>query len=141
MKIRGERLQWGNPVDGYQYKIPASGDRPEGEAQLIYKRVSDTLPEVQSILSNHGLQPDDKIAHLNEFYPNGRGRDEEVGEHMREGVGTAALDFLIGQCISQGAKAIYVFSVTSSMQSFLSKKEFETFGPNNCHHVKILKAS
>jgi len=141
MEIQVEGLQWDEPVDGYHYKIPALKDKPEGEVQLIFKRVSDMLPEVQEVLSAHGLKPEDRIAHLNEFYPNGKGLDEKTGEHMKRGVGTEVLNFLTEQCIAQGARAIYVFSVKPSMRSFLLKKGFETFGSKNWHHILILKQS
>ena len=139
MRIIEEKLQWEKPVDGYQYKIKPSEQTPEGDAQLIYKNADETIEEVRSVLLAHGLQLGDRIVQLNEFYPNGRGLDEEVGEGMRKGVGTSVLADLEVRAIAQGAKAVYAFSMKPSMQSFLKKMGFEVFGPKNCHHIKILE--
>lgn len=97
MQITEDKLQWENPVDGYQYRIRSSDDAPEGDAQIIFIYVHDTLAEVQLVLLSHGLRPEDKIVQLNTFYPNGRGLNEITGEHMRRGVGTVMLDPLYCQ--------------------------------------------
>jgi len=123
MDIKRDRLEWEKPIDGYDYTIDSGKDRPGGRAQLIYKTPVQTLPEVRYFLFDRGLRPEDKIAHLNEFYPNGP--RPEAFEHMRQGVGGEVLEHLEAEALSEGAKAMYVYSQNLEMRGFLRKNGFE----------------
>ena len=138
MDIKEEGIAWEQPVEGYRYKIVSpEGTSPTGDAaELIYITANDALAEVRSFLLAHGLAAEDRIVHLNQFYPNGRGLDEATSENMRQGVGGAVLKYLEAKAVEQGARAMYVYTVKISMQNFLSKNGFENPGFKNSY-VKI----
>ena len=121
MRISEEKLNWENPVDGYEYKILHTDGEREGDAQLIYKQVDDLPPDLQSVLLNQRLALNDKVAQLNKFYPNGSGLNEEKRENMGRGVGTRVLQHLEIQAINKGAKAIFVYTLKKSAQNFFQK--------------------
>lgn len=132
MDITEQRLQWPTPIDWFQYKIDHRWD-----AQLIFHGIlRHTWDEVFNLLINYGLNPEDKIVHLNEFYPNWRGLNEETSENMRNWVWTTVLEYLINKSISNGAKAMFVFTWKESMRTFLIKHGFIKI--DNDRYVKIL---
>ncbi len=114
---------------GYQYEIRFPDDR-WGDAQLILRPIRDykVHTTVYEALERAGLKPDETLAHLNEFYPNGRALNEETGEHMRESVGSEMLNVTTVDALEMGAKAMFVFTAKKSMRSFLGKKGFAQHG-------------
>lgn len=105
--------------DWYQYRIEFSNDK-EWDAQLIYQFVKNrTWTDVFDVLIKHWLDPNDKMVHLNEFYPNWRGLNELLRKWMRNGVWSKVLDFLITKAIREWAKAMYVLTWRLSMKAFL----------------------
>lgn len=137
MKMSETKLDWESPVNGYNYRVNLK-NRPEGRAQLILRLVSELDQKVQRVLSRQGIQAIDTIAHVNRFFPNGGIRDEEIDERTRTGAGTMALCFLEARAALDGAKAMYVCSTESSMQSFCRKRGFVSFGKRSAHQVKLL---
>jgi hypothetical protein len=124
-----EKLNWSAPVDGHSYTFQADDERV-GDATLIYKPVEryKNSQRIYRGLIALGLEDSDKIAHLNEFYPNGRGLDEDLAENMRKGFGSTALEHLISESVNEGAKAMYASTDKRSMQRFLEKKGFVHLG-------------
>ena len=126
------KINWrSSPVDGDQYTF-LFPDNIKGDAQLIYQPLSDwTLgyggKGFYHALSTQGMSDDAVIAHLNEFYPNGRGLNEGTNERMRTGRGSSALSYLWDESIKRKARIMYVFSGAQSMQAFLMKKDFIRF--------------
>ncbi|MEK7103688.1 MAG: hypothetical protein AAB870_05050 [Patescibacteria group bacterium] len=140
LKVVKKKLQWENPIDGYQYIFTFPNDIL-GDAQLIYCQLKDWRYEhsgrdFYKALKVQGLHDGDTIAHLNEFYPNGRGLSEKTSEKMRLGRGLKALNFLIQEAIKKEAVVLYCFSGKDSMQSFLAKHHFTKF--NEWRYYKIL---
>lgn len=130
------------------FSINVFPDRPDkkGDAQLFFQSLDDMVgsdknDKVAIVFSERDIKPSDIVAHLNEFYPNGRGLDEKKDEHMREGVGTLVLNQLIDEAKANGAKVIYVFTGKVSMVNFLKKHGFECLdaGRNWHRFFKILE--
>lgn len=127
--ISRKELNWNKPVRGHEYTFKEGAK--EGDAMLIYKSVRDlSFPhsKLRPSLQTMGFQESDIIAHLNEFNPNGRGLDEEIEKNMRQGTGTRALQHLIAEALSNGAKAMYVFTGKRAMRDFLTKHGFQDIG-------------
>lgn len=136
MKISEQKLQWKEAIDGYQYKIEFPDDI-KGDARLIFETLIERIGTyIFQVLVRKGLNKEDKIVQLNEFYPNGKGLDEKNGENMKEGRGTTVLDYLIKKAIAEGAKAMCAFTGKTSMQSFLLKHDFEEV--TKYRYIKIL---
>ena len=111
---------------GFDYVV--EGREKTGNGQLLFNTVRSryidgSQNDVYLKLLEEGLKDDDIISWINEFYPNGNGLDEETGEHMRGGVGSALYDDMVKDSIEYGAKAIIAISMKKSMQNFLLNKQ------------------
>lgn len=115
-RIERAPIDWG--VDGYQYRI-LHADGRTGDAQLLFTRQNESHTKL-NIQADSGL-----LAHINEFYPNGRGLDENSGENMRAGCGSEILNVLLADAAERRAELAYVFTGKPSMQAFLKKKDFQ----------------
>ncbi len=115
---------------GYNYNFFFQEGRLQGMAEILFSLVKsyDCLPPVSQLYRELGLQPDQSVAHLNRFYPNGQGLPDD-SELMRRGVGTAALELITADAKEFGAKGMHVFSGRSGMKHFI-RKNFEVFYPN-----------
>lgn len=133
-------IPWLKDFEGSAYEIAVPGREGRGEAQLIFRPAVEYLKDTSNyaIFAALGLTDQDTVAHLNEFYPNGKGLKEKDAPEMRQGVGSATLEFLMSEAKKQNAKIMLVFSGKQSMQSFLQKKGFTSFGAKNLLHVKTL---
>ncbi len=142
-----EKIEWQNPVDAIQYHFtfPENPERRPGDAQLFFYVFKDFMPRnrqdllVQQ-LEGAGVQPDDLLAHINEFYPNGRGLKEEDTASMAKGVGSQAYEILMQEVTRRGAKAIYAVTATGRkrMEEFLKRKGFNEIGQERGLFYKIL---
>jgi len=127
-----EKMEWNDPAfegDQYKFEFPLDSERREGDAQMVYRkldwfgRIKDD--KLHTILTERGVKPDEIIAQINEFYPNGRGLEEDIEKYMKGGYGSEVLNFLIDESKAKGAKVIFVFSIKSKMHNFLNKHGFE----------------
>ena len=137
-RVERSEIYW---TTGYDYKFIFEEDRPNGDAQLILNRLRSNQSLTKYIgIENLGLNPDDVHAHLNEFYPNGRGLDEQSGEYMRQGIGTEALELIINDALEQNARVMFVYTSKESMIKFLDKNGFTFYGPNDRMAYKLLES-
>ena len=128
-KITKNPIEWYKPEIAIQYDIIFNGNRPNGDAQLFLRKVSDYEDSIfyQELLSL-GVDQDGVLAHLNEFYPNGRGLEDDNPEHQkltRLGIGKTVLEKITNDALEHNAKVMYVFSTgRKSMIDFLEKNDF-----------------
>ncbi len=141
-----EKMKWNDPSfegDQYTFEFPYENERQEGDAQMVYRklerfgRIKDD--SLYAVLTERGVKSDEIIAQINEFYPNGRGKEEDIEKYMRGGCGTEALNFLIEESRAKGAKAIYVFSGKEKMKDFLNKHGFEPVSDKKKKYEKFFK--
>lgn len=136
MEISEKKLYWQNPVDWYQYKINLPDNR-QGDAMLIYQNAKFRVwTEIIKVFTQLGLEPNDKVVHLNEFYPNWRWLNESIWKYMRTGLWTKILKYLIKISKHRKAKAMFVFTWNSSMRNFLLKHWFTKVDDD--HYIKML---
>ncbi len=110
----------------YEYAIiPATTQtRPFGEAAVTFESAAaHRAGRHYSEFTGSGLQPEDTVASIDIFYPNGYGADERP-DLTRNGVGTAVLGQITEDSLAFGAKAFYVFTGKDSMKAFLAKHSF-----------------
>ena len=127
----------GGSCCGIKYVIENPG-RKNGEAEILFRTVDETLQEIRQLFLDWGLHDEDPIVHLNIFYPNGKGLNESRRENMGNGVGGMVLNQISDTAVSRGRQAIYVFTIKKSMQAFLRKNGFHTFGYKNTLFAKKL---
>lgn len=143
------KLDWDNPlINVYEYKFqfPQNPERKDGSARVIYKTLSyfDNVEgniELSRILTKKGIKPTDIVVHIKEFFPNGRGLGKNIlSQYERHGFGTEILNFIIKESITEGAKAVYVFTLKDRMANFARKnlKPFDEKDSRNCRFYKIL---
>lgn len=146
-----EKLEWDyQGINVYQYKFnfPLNPERQKGNARVIY-RTLDYLNNIEGnielsrVLTKRGIKQTDIIAHIKEFFPNGRGFElgVDINKYMRQGFGTEILNFLFEESKANDAKAVYIFTTKEKMINFLYKRGFESVDekdPRNSRFFKIL---
>lgn len=141
-----EKMEWNDSNfegDQYKFEFPFDNERQEGDAQMVYRtlewfgRIKDD--KLYAALAERGVKPSEIIAQINEFYPNGRGQEENIEKYMRGGYGTEVLNFLIEESKAKGAKVIYVFSGKEKMKNFLNKHGFEPVNNEKKKYEKFFK--
>ena len=130
-EVERSHLEIGNRR-GYSYRFIFEGDGPEGNATVLFDPVK-YYDDSNTIMSERfrelGLQPDQTVAHLNEFYPNGMGIPD-TSPLMGHGVGTAALELIVSDAKERGARVMHVFSTgRPGMVTFMEKRGFEVYSP------------
>ncbi len=128
-------LSWEN---GYDYVIRfADPARPAGDAQVVFKPVEAyQFTKHGKRFLEEGLKPEDIVANFVEFYPNGRGLDEDKGEHMRAGVGTKVLERIVQDARERNAKVLFGLTAKTSMRTYAQKHGFTCVG--NYHVYTLL---
>ncbi len=106
--------------------------RPQGKTSLYFKKLERLNQELRleeslfSVLSELGVQPQDTVTRIEEFYPYGEGlTEEELKKYSRHGLGTILLKFAEMDSKQENAKATYIVSETDSGTSFFRKKGLE----------------
>ena len=95
---------------GYNYRI-LHPDGRVGDAQLVFASVDQfNRMGLSTSFGDAELRPDETLAHINEFYPNGRCLDEFSGEYMRTGVGSAVLQIMKKDALEQGSSVMFAIS-------------------------------
>lgn len=116
---------------GYRYRFIFQGDRPEGEATILFDPVGyyNACPPMAERFRELGLGPDQIVAQVNEFYPNGKGIPDD-SPLMGQGVGKAALEILVEDARERGGRVMHVFSTgRPGMVQFMARHGFETYAP------------
>jgi len=118
-----------NERNGYYYQFMFQSGRLQGMAEVLFSPVKsyDCLPPVSQLYRELGLQPDQRVAHLNRFYPNGQGIPDD-STLMRQGIGTAALELITADARESDVKGMHVFSGRLGMIRFM-ERNFEVFDP------------
>lgn len=115
---------------GYSYKFIFDGDRPVGKVEVLFHPIR-LYDQWDTTISDRyrelGLKPDQIVAHLNRFYPNGEGLPND-SELMGQGVGTEALEIIVADAREQGASGMHVSSTRPDMIRFM-EKHFKIFFP------------
>jgi len=117
----------------YFYSINFSDGRPNrGVVDLMINRVRayrDNFAVYESStlhfheLVEAGLEETDYVAFLKTFFPHGEYKSaSEVSDYTKKGVGSTVLEELIKDSVEHGAKMMYVFTNSESMQKFLAEK-------------------
>ncbi len=123
--------------DGIHYKV-VSPFRPEGDATLIFRPFNDEIElifeEYHDTLSREGLNPEDVVADITYFYPNG----ENNKPCMRQGVGSQVLAAITEDALARNAKALIVMTNSDSMAGFLEKHNFTPVS-DGYHYYKLLE--
>ena len=143
--VRIRDIQRSPVSNGFEYKILFYDDRPEGYVLLYFFPVtfyrdggisdmvgiSDSewdhrpINELYTVLIGNGLKPDDTVANLNQFKPNGRQLTEDQMKRLTgEGVGSYMLERVIEDSLAHDARAMETLAITDSMRAFAGKKEF-----------------
>jgi hypothetical protein len=101
----------------YRFIFP---NQSNGEAQVIL-RVFDQYRKAPyyQILLDKGVDPEDALAHLSHFYPNGIFHNEA---RMRKGVGSKVLETIINDVKDCDVKIMLVRVRAHSMKEFLQRK-------------------
>lgn len=147
-----EKLEWdyqGNNVYQYKFNFPLNPERQKGTARVIYRTLGylnniEGNTELSRVLTEKGIKQTDIIAHIKEFFPNGRGFElgVDIKEYMRQGFGTEILNFLFEESKANDAKAVYVFTTKEKMINFVHKNGFESVNekdPRNSRFFRILE--
>lgn len=138
INIHEKPLHISSPLDSYLYKI-VSEDGIQGTAEVIDLRLKDCVGVVRRHLTQCGLDPNDVVVKIMEFYPNGELNAHNLNtENMRRGVGSAVLEHVIQNARKRGAKALSVSSFSDSMQSFLTKNGFDSHGSHGHEFSKVI---
>jgi hypothetical protein len=111
---------------GYNYLISFEDkNRPEGDACLIVMPFGNIRDEEFYLaLEKEGIGPNDMVAFLQGFSPNGLRADELRPELTRKGVGTSVLEIIMNDARSYNAKIMYSYTHKESMKGFLIKNNF-----------------
>ncbi len=118
-------------INGYRYETVFQ-DGPRGVVNVFFGPVRSYQDRaIYTEFQRAGLKPEDMLADIAEFYPNGRDADENTGENMRQGTGTAVLDMISWDATKHGARAVFVYTGRNSMRSFLRKKGFTPYEPQD----------
>lgn len=113
------------PRHGYGYFVKSQG-RPEGDARIYFFSLGNLrrspFRQLCSVLEVEGLQSNNIVAGLVNFYPNGR---KVCRQYMRQGVGSRLLERIIQDLKEQDAQALFLATRTPTMISFVEKKGFK----------------
>ncbi len=125
-EIKYDSLGEGYRLFGYDISYPDSD--VTGHIEIGYTKNPDQVDD-RVLAQAHADFPnltDIPLAHLNIFRANGRGIESRGAdeEDMRQGRGTALLEFAMEEAKRAGAIAMYVFHSGPYMEGFLEKHGF-----------------
>jgi len=117
--------------------------RPMGQVAISFLTPSDIANEyMRARFDELGLDDNDVIARLDPFWPNGYdgGVKEALVPQMRKGVGSKIMKRAIKDASIRGANAIYCFTDSDSMKTFLGEKQgFDEIGKKKRGFIKKLE--
>lgn len=127
----------------YTFNFPEYPQRPEGDALVVYGHL-DYLKYIKEdklldALKQKNIDLTDIIANIKEFYPNSRGKKEEIEKYIRRGFGSEILNFLMEESKKNGAKVICVVTWRDPMVRRISKRGFQPVHIPNMRDTRFYK--
>jgi len=126
-----------------QYDIFFKGNRPDGWVCVMFSEFKHYITRGRFGLSGNpslekmsqfpgfevfhqaGVNPEDVVADLNQFRPNGVGlTKEEVRKYGRKGIGSFVFEKVLNDATKKGAKIMTTIATSPQMQRFAQKNCF-----------------
>ncbi len=127
---------------GIFYRVMHDDER-SGEVRVVYSAVLDYEGTIKDKAVELGLSPEELIAQITDFYPNGKTgdwSDDAIVPFMRQGVGSELLERVVEDSVTKGARLMYVETGKDSMRAFLQKKGFQEFRGERAYMSYFFKA-
>lgn len=132
------------PAPGFHYKVSFQGDfEGRGFADVSLHRAGQfsKRESLYSALVQNGLDAEDKVADLVNFYPHGRRTEGHEAQMFRKGIGSALFSTIISDCTQSEVKAMIVYATSIEMKFFLEKQSFEALSSSEKTYLRVLTAS